>query len=394
MLVGENDDAERALDAARRLTVDDPLTQARICFRRGQIAERNELANAVRWMRRGLRTLENTPGPAARSWRARLIADLASIRQRQRRFRDAERLCREALVEGEASGELRAQARASYILDWALFELGRFEEARHSVRALEIYRELGDPEQEGRVLNNLGGLSYWQGRWQEAIELYRQAGACSERAGHAADVAFTDGNIGEILADQGRLEEAATHLRRARRVWTSTVDRQGTAFANMLLGRLAVRDGRAEEGLQLLHAAVADMERFGVGFYADLAHALIAEGEALGGDAHRALALADKRVAGGSDEISLLIRVRGIALARLGDLDGAAAGLALAVAGARERGEDYDVALGIDALAQIGRAQEPEREERDAILARLGVVALPAITGLEADLALVAGGSA
>ena len=394
MLVGENDEAERALDAARRLTLDDPVAQARICCRRGEIADRNDLSSAVRWLRRGLRALEQAPGLPARRWRARLIADLASIRQRQSRFREAERLCREALIEGEASGELRAQARASYILDWALFELGRFEEATHSARALEIYRELGDPEQEGRVLNNLGGLSYWQGRWQEAIELYREAGTCSERAGHAADVAFTDGNIGEILADQGRLEEAATHLRRARRVWSATADRQGTAFANMLLGRLAVRDGRGEEGLDLLRAALADMERFGVGFYAALTHALIAEGEALGGDAQRALALADEQLAGGSDEISLLTRVRGIALARLGDLDGAASALELAVAGARERGEDFDMALALDALVQIGRTSTPERTERDAILARLGVVALPAIPGLAAEFALVAGGEA
>jgi len=390
MLVGENDAAEHALGAARRLTVDDPVAQARICFRRGQIAERNELARAVRWMRRGLRALEQSPGQPARRWRARLIADLAWIRQRQRRFREAERLCREALVEGELSGELRAQARAAYTLDWALFELGRFEEATHSARALEIYRELGDPEQEGRVLNNLGGLSYWQGRWQEAIELYRQAGVCSERAGHAADVAFTDGNIGEILADQGLLAEAASHLRRARRVWTTTVDRQGTAFANMLLGRLAVRDGRAGEGLELLAVALADMERFGVDFYAELAHALIAEGEALAGDPNRALALADEQLAAGNDEVSLLTRVRGIALARLGDLDGAATALELAVAGARERGEDFDVALGLDALARIGHARAPEHAERDDILARLGVTALPAIAGLSADLALVA----
>ena len=394
MLVGETHDAERALDAARRLTVDDPVAQARICFRRGEIAAASELTSAVRWIRRGLRALEQTPGKAARRWRARLIADLAAIRQRQRRFHEAERLCREALVEGEASGELRAQARASYILDWALFELGRFEEAVHSARALEIYRELGDPEQEGRVLNNLGGLSYWQGRWQEAIELYRQAGVCGERAGHAADVAFTDGNLGEILSDQGLLEEAATHLRRARRVWSATAARQGAAFANMMLGRLAVRDGRGEEGLELLGGALADMERFAASFYAELAHALIAEGEALGGDARRALALADEQLANGSDEVSLLTRVRGIALARLGDLEDAATALELSIEGARQRGEYFDVALGIDARAQIGRAPASEYAERDAIVARLGIIALPAIAGLAADREPVTGGGA
>ena len=376
MAVGETAEAERALRAASRLFAGDPIAQARLCFRRGQINEREELSGAVRWMRRGLRLLEGDPDPAAQRWRARLIAELGWIRQRQRRYGEAERLCREALEVGSASGELRAQARASYTLDWALFELGRFDEATHSARALEIYRELGDPEQEGRVLNNLGGLAYWRGRWREAVELYEQAAVCSERAGHAADVAFTYANVGEILADQGHLEEAARHLRRAHRVWTATEDRQGQAFASMLLGRVAAREGRTDEGLALLEAAVADMERFRVDFYTDLARSLIAEAHALGGDPERALALADAHLAAGSAYVSLLRRARGVALARLGERDGAVGELRLAEAAAREGGEDYDVALALHALDALD-AGEPA--ERDAIFERLGVVAAPGV---------------
>jgi class 3 adenylate cyclase/tetratricopeptide (TPR) repeat protein len=386
MLVGETPAAEHALGSAARLLAGEPVAEARICFRRGQIAERSELSRAVRWMTRGLRALEDSPARDAQRWRARLIAELAWIRQRQRRYGDAERLCREALRVGEAAGELRAQARASYTLDWALFELGRFEEATHSARALEIYRRLGDPEQEGRVLNNLGGLAYWRGRWQQAIELYEQAGACSERAGHAADLAFTYGNIGEILSDQGRLDEAARHLRRAHRVWTSTGDRQGSAFANMLLGRVAVRAGRTDEGLELLRSAVADMERFRVEFYAELARSLIAEGEALGGDAERALAIAEQQLASGSSYVSLLRRVRGLALIRLGEGEAAAhAELRPALAAARERGEDYDVALALAALASVDAATADELAERDEIFERLGVIAAAALASGGAD---------
>jgi tetratricopeptide (TPR) repeat protein len=380
MAVGEIPDAERALGAARRLFAGEPVAEARICFRRGQIAEREEMSSAVRWIRRGLRAVEQRAGLDGQRWRARLIAELAWIRQRQRRYRDAERLCREALEVGEAAGDLRAQARASYTLDWALIELGRYDEATHSTRALEIYRELGDPEQEGRVLNNLGAFAYWRGRWSEAIDLYERAGTCSERAGHAADLAFTDANIGEILSDQGHLDAAADRLRRAHRVWNATGDRQGSAYANMLLGRVAVRDGRAAEGLGLLRDAVSDLERLHVDFYADLAHSLIAEGEALGGDASRALALAGEHLASGSRYVSLLRRVRGIALLRLGEGARAQEELRLAAAEARSRDEDYDVALALDALAATGAAADDELAERAAILERLGVDTVPGVT--------------
>jgi hypothetical protein len=121
------------------------------------------------------------------------------------------------------------------------------------------------------------------------------------------------------------------------------------------------------------------MERFHVDFYADLARALIVEGEALGGDAERAVTLADGRLSSGSSYVSLLRRARGIALARLGERDVAIADVGLAEAAARERGEDYDVALALDALATMGAAEEAALLERDEILERLGVVVVATV---------------
>jgi class 3 adenylate cyclase/tetratricopeptide (TPR) repeat protein len=383
--VGELRAAGDAFTAARRLSGGDPIIEARLCFRHVRLWQRSEMSAAVRWVRRGLRTLENVPDPEARAWRARLIAELGWIRQRQRRYAETERLCREALREGEAIGELHAQARACYTLDWALFELGRSEEATYSARALEIYRQVGDPQLEAMVLNNLGGFAYWGGRWEEAADLYIHAGKCSARAGNAADVAFTDGNVGEILSDQGRLEDAETHLRRAHRVWSATGDRQGVAFANMLLGRLAVRKGRHEEGVALLNASATEQRKFRLGFYADLADALVVEGEALGGDPTRALAGAGELLAMGNSNVSLLRRSRGIALARIGDRDSAARELEASVAAARARCEDYEVALSLDALIAVGRLDEDLLMERDTICGRLGVVRLPTIPRLSAE---------
>jgi tetratricopeptide (TPR) repeat protein len=380
--VGEPAAAARALTSARRLIAGDPVAEGRLYFRHGRIAEGSALSAALRWMRRGLRTLEHVPSREAARWRATMTAELAWIRQRQRRYRDAERLCREALREGQAVGELRAEARACYTLDWALFELGRGDELGYSSRALEIYRELGDPESEARVLNNLGGFAYWRGRWEEAVDLYLQAGACCERSGNAVEAANAAANVGEIRSDQGRLAEAEASLRRALRVWSSTEQREGVAFATMLLGRLAVRDGRPEEGLGLLTSAAADARRLGFDYYAELASALLAEGEALAGSATDAVSIADKLLAMRSGHVSLLHRARGIAFARIGDHESSGRELELAAASASERGDDYELALALDALATLRAPQPVLERERNAILRRLGIVALPTTADL------------
>ena len=227
------------------------------------------------------------------------------------------------------------------------------------------------------MLNNLGMFAYFQGRWEEAVELYRGAGECSERAGTPGDVACADCNVGEILSDQGHLREADAYLRRAQRVWTATKEPHSVAFASLLLGRLALRDGRYRDALPLLESGMTDLHRFGVGEYKGFARALIAEAEAFAGDASRGLLLAEDELAGADPDVALLHRIAGIALLRLGRTDQAVRRLVDALDCARERGGEYDIAATVDVLAVLGVAQPEDVSERDAILARLRIVRLP-----------------
>lgn len=378
--VGEPSAASRALTEARRLLSDDPIAQARLCDRHADVASRSAaLSAAVRWVKRGFKALEGVDGPVATAWRAKLLSRLGGLRNRQGRWAEAIVVCRQAIAEAELVGELAALAHALYSLDWALVESGRREEATHSRQALEIYRQLGDPEHELIVLNNLGMFAYFDGRWDDALSLYLQARACGERSGRPADVAFVDCNVGEILSDQGRLEEAEEHLRRARRVWSATREPQSVAFIDMLLGRLAVRRGDGQVGVPMLERSTRELRAFSMQAYADFGGALVAEAEALAGDARRGLEIARADLESCHRQRPLLQRAAGVALARLGDVDAARRELTSALESARERRSDYDVAATIDALAALGGADAAMLRERDEILASLKIVRLPKV---------------
>jgi class 3 adenylate cyclase/tetratricopeptide (TPR) repeat protein len=378
--VGEPVAARRALREARRLLCEDPIAQARLCDRQAEVAERSEgLGSAVRWVMRGLRSLGELDSTDAISSRARLHSHLTGIRNRQGRWAEAVRVGRQAIAEAEAVGELRALARACYGVDWALRESGRPEEANHSWRALEIYEQLDIPEEESRVLNNLGMFAYFDGRWDDAIGLYRRSRAASERAHTPSDAARSDCNIGEILSDQGRVEEAAEHLERARRVWSATAERHSVAFIDLLLARLATRRGEGARAVPRLEAAMHELRRFSMDAYASFAEALLAEAEAFGGDPERALQIAHDQLELTDRNRPLLARAAGTALARLGRVDEARAELGRALSCARERGSEYDVAATIDVLSALGAADAGLRRERDEILRRLRIVALPAV---------------
>ena len=376
--VGEPAAAAKALTEARTMSRGDSIAQARLCHRHAQLAERSAaLSGAVRWLNRGFRCLEGIEGAEAAVWRARMRSYLGGIRNGQGHWAQAAASCRAAIAEAESVGEMRALAHACYQLDWALVESGRPDEAVHSWRALEIYEQLGDPEHEFQVLNNLGGIAYWGGRWGDAVDLYRRAAVCAERAGRPADASWTDGNLGEILSDQGHLDAADAHLQRARRVSSATGDRQYVAYVDALQARVTVRHGQYTEGLSALQAAESELRQLGIEAYADLANAWIAEAEAFGGDPMRALELASQQLRANDRDRPLLARVGGIALARLGERKGAMRELEHALRTARDRGSEYDIAATIDAIVAVGSADPALQSERDEILDRLRIKQLP-----------------
>ena len=376
--VGEPAAASRALTEARRLLRDDPIANARLCDRHADVASRSAaLTAAVRWLMRGFRALDGVDGAEATAWRAKMRSRLGGVRNRQGRWSEAVATCRQAIAEAESVGELSALAHALYSLDWALVESGRPDEATNSWRALEIYEQLGDPEHELIVLNNLGMFAYFDGRWDDAIALYRRARECGERSGRPADAAFVDCNVGEILSDQGQLDVAEEYLQRARRVWSGTREPQSVAFIDLLLGRLEVRRGDWEEGLPLIERSMDTLRRFSMHAYADFARALVAEAEAFAGDPQRALDIARAEIESADRNRPLLQRVAGIALARLGQPEAAREELNAALRSARDRGAEYDIAATIDALAALDGADAELLRERDRILEALKIVRLP-----------------
>ena len=385
---GQFQPADVAFRYARTLVRGNVLAEARIVLKQAAILSGPGLARytqALRWLRRAERLLEPEDTLDAGRLRAEMYGWRASIRNFQGRFRDSLGSCRRAIEEAERSGERRALAHAYYLLDWAYVALGRPSEATYSQRALEIYEELGDLPREADVYNNLGAFAYLEGRWNDALELYERGRELRERIGDPVHAANGTLNIAEIFTDQGRLEEAEQLAREALRVWRAASLPASAAFATRQLGRAAARAGRYEEALELFEEARAALLESGAQGDANETDAAVAECLVLEGRAEEALerigpALARAESAGGF-ELLQLRRVKGFALLQLEDAEARKA-LDGALAAAQERGSEYEAALCLTGLLRANRRGVDAAElarERDAILERLGVVALLAV---------------
>jgi len=384
-------EAGLAYRQARRHRAGDPVGEARLLLKESWIPERSgRFSQALRWLTRGLRALEGIETREATSQRAQVSVWYASVRQAQGHHHDAIRWCERAIAAAEASGDRDALAHASYVLDWAYQDLGQPEKATHSPLAARIYEELGDLGQKSAVLNNMGAAAYYEGRWKEALEYYEQGRETCLRTGDEVNAAFGTMNIGEVLSDQGHLERAEQAFRDALRVYRASDYRSGIAYAMSNLGRAASRAGRFKEARSLLEEAREEFQRIGeegqvVEVESRLAESLLLEGEHKLALSRATEALERAEALGGlAFQAPLLHRIRGYALAALGDHEGGGEELAGALETARARRADYDVALTLLARGDIARLRgaEPnaaERKEAEEALGRLRIVTLPEV---------------
>src|SRR5207249_18897 len=115
--------------------------------------------------------------------RHKLLAKFAGMRYSQGKLAEAENVCR-WLIEQAGENELAvdqdplvrdALGRAYYILDIVLTDTGRVDEATNWKKALTIFEELGDLDQQAAVMENTGTNMYFMGRWSDSIELWERA---------------------------------------------------------------------------------------------------------------------------------------------------------------------------------------------------------------------------
>ncbi len=386
--MGDGAGAAAAYSDARERRRGDPLSCARLLLKQARSqAGRQRFSQALASITRGLRLLEGDARRDAGALRAQLAVWYGHFRQEQGKHADALRWSQLAESEAEAVGERDALAHALQLRDWVYAERGEPELAVNSLRALELYEELGELSRQAAVLNNLGGIAFWEGRWVDAADYYRRAQVLDERTGDVLGAAFGRNNLAEILADQGRVADAEELLRGADRTFRAAGYTAGVAYVGMNLGRCAARAGRFEEARRVLGASIDGSTSVGAASTALEAEARLAEVELLAGRADEALAAADEVLAraaateGVAALEPLLHRVRGAALLLLGDLAASRAAFEASRQAASVREAAYDVALadhGLAVVAQRGGtdASVPTRASSDA-LEQLGVVALP-----------------
>ena len=378
---------DTALDAYRRsskLIDDDPVAQAELLLKRAWVRERaGTYSIALREATQARKVAEDAPNEAdATRVAANAAAFQAMVRLRQGKLKDALARAHVALAEAERVHEKAATARAYGVIAGTHMMTDDPRAMDFCRRALALYEELGDLVSQNYMNNNLGVLAYFDGRWDDALGYYQQSRDGAERVGNIVDVGFAEANLGELLVNQRRFDEAEARLVDAVRVLRSTGELSMAAFAELQVARIFKERGELGQAEAMLRDVVRESEANG--FTANTLEAALhlADCSIRAGDSEGGLDQLERAMADAGEESAMFTlteaRLRALALARTGHRKEAIAILEAGVATARDRGQPYDEALMLDAVAETIEPDDPavageSRVEAERIMRTLGV---------------------
>jgi class 3 adenylate cyclase/tetratricopeptide (TPR) repeat protein len=299
----------------------------------------------------------------------------------QERFVEGERQAQRAVSAARAAGDEVMLARSLNVLATAEVMLGELAAGRHWEEALAIRERRGELAEEADITGNLGGLAWFEGRWDDARDLYQQSAEAATRAGSVVQAALARANLGELLVAQGRLDEAAAALGDSISTLRAVGYTEGAIFAESQLGRAEAMRGDLDAARARMTRLLDEVGGTKPTVAVDLASAL-AEAEAEVGDPQNGLDVLEEALAAAGGHAGVYTvaadRVRGRALARLGRYAESASVLANAISEAEASRLGYERALlrlAEEELAQLsGHAPSAEQiSQAELELTELGV---------------------
>ncbi|HUH03424.1 MAG TPA: tetratricopeptide repeat protein [Kofleriaceae bacterium] len=139
-----------------------------------------------------------------------------------------------------------------------LWNMGRLHEASESyAEALVIYRMLRLPRQEARALNNMGIVFAALGEFEEALAHYKSSLKIDQELGDRASLALKLANIGQTYSDLGDTDRGERYLTKALKFADQTDDHSSAVDAAISLGQLFLQKGEPRRALELLDRGLA-----------------------------------------------------------------------------------------------------------------------------------------
>ena len=260
MRSGEIKPALELLHRAMELTEDpvfSDVDRADVLFRLGACrVELSSIQTAIGLFNEALTLAERSELPCDRL-RTEILRLRARCYRRQRDYEAAREDLERALELSQGLDDSRAVARVYFQASLTAERQGQWVLARkYAEQAKAQFEELADRATVGRVLNNLGGLSFLLGKPEEAIEQLNASFKVLLEYGSEADAARAVSSLAQVHLRTGQVQPAEEQARQALKLLGGRVDViDEIGNAQLVLGRSLLEQGRLDEAAEAFDAA-------------------------------------------------------------------------------------------------------------------------------------------
>jgi tetratricopeptide (TPR) repeat protein len=266
MRTGEVKPAIELLGRARTLTEDSMFSdvdRADVLFRLGACrVELSSIQTAIGLFNEALTLAERSELPCDRL-RAEILRLRSRCYRRQRDYEAAREDLERALELSEALDDPRAVARVYFHASLVAERQGQWILARkYAEQAKAQFEEVADRATVGKVLNNLGGISFLLGKPEEAIEQLNESFKVLLEYGSEADAARAVSSLAQVHLRTGQVEPAEEQARQALKLLGDRVDViDEIGNAQLVLGRSLLEQGRLDEAEEAFEAAERNFDQ-------------------------------------------------------------------------------------------------------------------------------------
>ena len=261
MYRGELDDALAKLKTAKEITHRpgfNDIDRAGVLCRIGAVrVRRGSISRAVNDLTLALELCNRSVRPSDRlraeiyDWRSRCY-------QRQRDLNAARADIEAALELCDTIGDRATAADINFRAASIAEREGAFLVARcYAEKALDLYTQVGDSANVGRVLNDLGGITFLLGRHEEAVGFLKRAVATLFDAAGDVETGYAVSSLAQVYLRIGNPEGAAKQARTALELLGDREDAlEEVGNVQLVLGRALMELDRGAEA----EASFADAE--------------------------------------------------------------------------------------------------------------------------------------
>jgi tetratricopeptide (TPR) repeat protein len=225
------------------------LERAEILFRLGVCRYKlSSIATAVALLDEAFELAERSGLPCD-LLRSKILNWRSRCRRRQRDYEAAREDVERALELADGLDDRRMTAHVYFQASLIAEREGHWVLARsYAERARSLYEEIDDRADVGRLLNNLGGLSYLLGKSDEAVGYLKDAFKVLIDNGSDDEAAMAVSSLAQVQLGRGELQTAEEQARHALSLLDGREDRlDEIGNAELVLGRTLLEQGRLDE---------------------------------------------------------------------------------------------------------------------------------------------------